>query len=48
MTSSPPIVVYVLAGVGLVLAIGVVVYDAIAWRRTQRKRVDGNRERKLK
>lgn len=36
MTTSPPILVYVLAGVGLVLAIGVVVYDVIVWRRTQR------------
>jgi|HubBroStandDraft_5_1064220.scaffolds.fasta_scaffold247062_2 hypothetical protein len=35
---SPPLVVYALAGAGFVLAIGVLVYDVIAWRRRQRRK----------
>jgi hypothetical protein len=33
---------YAMAGAGLALAIGVTVYDAIAWRRSKSKRTKGD------
>jgi hypothetical protein len=43
MGTTPAILLYAMAGTGLALAISVVVYDVIAWRRIKRRRCDNKR-----